>query len=158
MMRRGLAAAAAAGLFLLGVSGSVAPPVQQTEASWTHQQPLGATTLSAATVPPVANLSCSGSLLQGRLTITWSHPAGTLPREGYQIQRFASSTSSTPTHTFTVGPNAAQYVNSDLALLSTTRWEVRTIGPGGWVSAPWAMQVVQLATALNCTPESGPRT
>lgn len=157
MMRRLLAATAVLGLVCLGVSSSVAPRIEPTEASWTHQQPAGAATLSAATVPPVANLSCSGSLLLGRLTITWSHPAGTLPRQGYQIQRFSSPTSNTPTHTFTVGPNATQYVNSNLAVLNTTRWEVRTVGPGGWTSAPWAMQVVQLATALSCTPESGPR-
>lgn len=156
-MRRALAGLAVLGLVALGVSGTAAP-VQQTEASWTHQQPARSATLSAARVPPVASLSCTGSLLLGRLTINWTHAPGTLPRQGYQIQRFSSSSATTPTHTFTVGPNATQYVNSNLALLTSSRWEVRTIGPGGWVSAPWAMQVVQLATALNCTPESSPRT
>ncbi|GAA1183217.1 hypothetical protein [Nesterenkonia xinjiangensis] len=156
-MRRTLAGLAVLGLLSLGLSGTAAP-VEQTEASWTHQQPARSATLSAATVPPVASLSCTGSLLLGRLTINWTHAPGTIPRQGYQIQRFASSSSTTPTNTFTVGPNATQYVNSNLALLSDSRWEVRTMGPGQWVSAPWAMHVVQLATALNCTPESGPRT
>ncbi|GAB3190504.1 hypothetical protein [Nesterenkonia suensis] len=155
-MRRSSASLTVLGVLALGASAATAP-VEQTEASWTHEQPARSADLVAATVPPVASLSCTGSLLLGRLTINWAHPSGSLPREGYQIQRFASASSTTPTHTFTVGPNATQYVNSNLSLLSTSRWEVRTMGPGEWVSAPWAMQVTQLATALNCTPESEPR-
>lgn len=156
-MRRMMAGLAVLGVLALGLSGS-AVPAEDTEASWTHQQPAQSETLQAATVPPVVNLRCTGSLVLGRLTVNWSHPQMSIPRQGYQIQRFAPPSSTTPTHTFTVGPNATQYVNSNLALLQSSRWEVRVLGPGGWVSAPWAMEVFQLATALVCERESGPRT
>lgn len=156
VMRRALGAAAAVSLLVGTASSSALPPAQDTDAAFTHAQSAQGQNVSAAVVPPVANLSCSGSLLTGRITIEWSPPQAPPAMEliEYRIQRFESG-SSTPLDTYTDDESPFRSPSS-LTLLNSSRWEIRTVSETGWVSVPWQIDVSQVLGTLSCDPADAP--
>ena len=127
------------GLLLVAIGLNVVP----TDASWRDSERAGAR-LSAGVVAPPTALTCTGSLLAGRVTFNWTAPAGGVARTGYSWSVTGAATGS--------GTLAATAVTTTQTLtlltLGTATFTLRATGPGGWTSNPVSVNFLSVTGGI----------
>lgn len=125
---------AAAGLALVGLAVLALTPVARpelTRAGWTDSE-YGTGTLTAGTVSPASNLSCSAGFLQP-VVYNWSTPSGGVTRTGYRWTAIGSGGSLSGT--LPAGATTITLRRGDLGTGSGT-FTLWAAGPGTWESTP----------------------
>lgn len=122
-LRRLGAVAALAGALCL----ATAPPAT-TEAAWADAE-VASGALTAGTVTPVTQMTCTAGVLQP-VTFTWTAPAGGLTRTGY---RWTVTGGLSGSGTLAASATSVSLTRGLLGLGSGT-FSLYAVGPGGWES------------------------
>ncbi|MBW9095556.1 hypothetical protein JNB62_17905 [Microbacterium jejuense] len=122
--------AVAALLALVGVLGVALLQPSPTEAAWVRTDVAGDTTLSAGTVAPVTQMTCTAGLLQP-VTFSWTAPTGGLTRTGYRwtvTGGLNNNGGDLPATATSIS------LNTGLLGLGSGTFSLYVLGPGGWRS------------------------
>ncbi len=120
---------AAAGLLLVAASVALCTTTAQTDAAWSDTEVGTSSQLSAGTVAPVTQMTCTAGLLQP-VTYSWTAPAGGLARTGYRWTVTGALSGSG-----TLAPTATSVtLSTGLLGLGSGTFSLYAVGPGGWQS------------------------
>lgn len=115
-----------------------------TVAAWADQEVATTSPLTAGTVTPVTQMTCTAGLLQP-VTFNWTAPAGGLPRTGY---RWTVTGAISGSGSLVAGATSVTLTTGLLGVGSGT-FSLYSVGPGGWESSAKTGSLTFISVVLD---------